>query len=182
MFSCRTLPPPPPRSVDHLSGYRLEYKLSRPNPEELERRSDAYIIAYEARKRQKEERMAAMLNLPDEDGFITVRRVHKKRGNTDGKVTVKAIRSEQAARLAPTGGKGKDALDFYRFQHREAKRESKCCPSPPLPLRRVCTRAYTRLTEQTVFTDVELLELRRKFEEDKARIAAMRANRRFKPY
>ncbi|RKP07016.1 ribosomal RNA-processing protein 7-domain-containing protein [Thamnocephalis sphaerospora] len=134
-----------------LARYQQAYALSRPNPDELEKRANAYILAHEERKREEEERIAATLNLPDEDGFITVRRVHRKRGNTDGKVTVKAIRPEQAQRLAPTGGKGKDVQDFYRFQQREAKRE-------------------------------KLLELRRKFEEDKERIASMRANRRFRPY
>jgi hypothetical protein len=100
----------------------MEYRRSRPIPKELEKRVNDYILAYEERKRQEEERKAAAANMPDEDGFITVTYDRRKRGTSDGKVTVKAVRAEVAQQRKP---KEKVILDFYRFQHREAKRESK---------------------------------------------------------
>ncbi|KAI8053915.1 ribosomal RNA-processing protein 7-domain-containing protein [Syncephalis plumigaleata] len=134
-----------------LERYKLTYQQSRPAPSTLGKQANAYIVAYEEEQRKKQAMESAMYNVPDEDGFITVVRQHRKRGNTDGRGMVKAVRAEDAAKLKEKSVDSKEKVDFYRFQHREAKRE-------------------------------KLLDLRRKFEQDKERIAKMRTNRRFKPY
>jgi len=71
-----------------------------------------------ARRRELE----AKHNKPDEDGFILVTRYGKRNTNTDGNITVSAMREEEARELKP---KKKELQDFYRFQLRETKRNSK---------------------------------------------------------
>lgn len=70
----------------------------------------------ERKIREEEE---AKRNMPDEDGFVTVMRRGKK-GNSDGNVTVHALRVEEASKLKP---REVGQVDFYRFQAREAKRK-----------------------------------------------------------
>ena len=99
--------------------------------------------------------MEAITNEPDEDGFVTVTRHHKKNVNRDkaSGATMVAISSGRL-KTDDSNRKKKDSkerVDFYRFQMREAKRE-------------------------------KLAELRRKFNEDKDKIAKMKESRRFKPY
>ncbi|KAI9598265.1 ribosomal RNA-processing protein 7-domain-containing protein [Syncephalis fuscata] len=106
-----------------LERYKLAYTSTRPSSAILSKQADDYIIKHEAQERAKEANLSAMYNVPDADGFVTVVRHHRKRGNTDGRGTVKAIRAEEAAKLKEKTGQDKERVDFYRFQHREAKRE-----------------------------------------------------------
>ncbi|RKP27961.1 ribosomal RNA-processing protein 7-domain-containing protein [Syncephalis pseudoplumigaleata] len=108
-----------------LERYKLAYNQSRPSAALLNKQANAYIVAYEEEERRKQAIESAMYNVPDADGFVTVVRQHRKRGNTDGRATVKAVRAEDAAKLKEKSGQGREKVDFYRFQHREAKRESK---------------------------------------------------------
>ena len=67
--------------------------------------------------------LEAKHNKPDEDGFVLVTRYGKRNTNTDGNITVSAMREEEARELKP---KKKELQHFYRFQLRETKRNSKC--------------------------------------------------------
>ncbi|XP_048473463.1 ribosomal RNA-processing protein 7 homolog A [Rhincodon typus] len=84
--------------------------------------------------------------VPDEDGWVKVTRRGRRPGIPRTEAgNLRLIQRERQKRAQ------RELLNFYSWQHREAKRE-------------------------------HIAQLRRKFEEDKQKIALMRAQRKFKPY
>ncbi|ORY08284.1 hypothetical protein K493DRAFT_403449 [Basidiobolus meristosporus CBS 931.73] len=143
--------PETPAAEKHLVGlekYEHLYQRNRLDPETLQTRIDNFMKKFNEAQQEAAKAEAALYNVPDEDGFITVTRKGRRNNNTDGKISVTAIKAEEAQNLKP---KKKELVDFYRFQMREAKRD-------------------------------KLVELRKKFEEDKKKIQHLKTARRFLPY
>jgi len=149
-----------------------------------------------------EAQQAAMArhNVMDEDGFTLVTRAGAKGQNSDGVITITAAKAEDVKNLKP---KKKELQDFYRFQMREAKRDStSSSPTFSFFLANFFFHSFfavhvlephKNLDDLTIeltshcalpcsLLTLELVDLRRKFEEDKLRIEALKVNRRFKPY
>ncbi|RIB17489.1 ribosomal RNA-processing protein 7-domain-containing protein [Gigaspora rosea] len=131
-----------------LKRWLQEYQKLRTDPNKLGAQVDEYMRKFEEAEQEKHKALEARRNQPDEDGFILVTGTGKRNINTDGTITVTAVKADVVKNLKP---KNKELVDFYRFQMREAKRE-------------------------------KLAELRKKFEDDKRKIADLKAARRFKPY
>ena len=139
-----------------LPKWLSEYFGARPGLEELQRRIDAQMAAYDARQQEEERRADAARNVPDEDGFITVSRRARRNTHTDGVVHVKAgsAASAIAAEAAATAALMKEGTvqggltDFYKFQVR-AKRED------------------------------QIDDLRKKFQQDRVRLARAREMRQY---
>ncbi|CAG8445721.1 16000_t:CDS:2 [Dentiscutata erythropus] len=129
-----------------LKRWLQEYQKLRADPNKLNAQVNEYIRKFEEAEQEKHKALEARRNQPDEDGFILVTGTGKRNINTDGTITVTAVKADVAKNLKP---KNKGLVDFYRFQMREAK---------------------------------QLAELRKKFEDDKRKIADLKAARRFKPY
>lgn len=119
--------------------YAAQKQLTYPPRADLLRLVDKYMTTYsdleEAKARETRKQMAE----PDEDGFVTVTR------GTKG--VVKRDEAEEVARKLEEKRKKEAPLeDFYRFQHRERRRE-------------------------------QGEGLRRRFEEERRRVADMRSGR-----
>ncbi|KAF9417472.1 Ribosomal RNA-processing protein 7, partial [Podila epigama] len=131
-----------------LFKWLQDYHNQRPAADALQIKVDDYMEKFERSEYEAQKAALERLNVMDEDGFTLVTSAGSKGANTDGKITIRAIKTQEAKTIKP---KKKELQDFYRFQMREAKRD-------------------------------KLVDLRRKFEEDKLRIEALKVNRRFKPY
>ncbi|KAG0340435.1 Ribosomal RNA-processing protein 7 [Podila humilis] len=125
-----------------------EYHDKRPAAATLQIKVDEYMEKFERSEYEAQQAALARLNVMDDDGFTLVTSAGSKGANSDGVISIKAVKAEDVKHIKP---KKKELQDFYRFQMREAKRD-------------------------------KLVDLRRKFEEDKIRIEALKTNRRFKPY
>ncbi|KAH7440990.1 hypothetical protein KP509_03G019700 [Ceratopteris richardii] len=132
-----------------MKKWLSEYHNQRPGLHVLQQRIDEFIADFEAREeRARQERETAAA----EEGWTVVTR-HKGRkkttdsesGITVGGIAPAAVENKQKKKTTET------ALNFYRFQRREARRN-------------------------------EILELQQRFEEDKKKIVALRAARKFRPY
>ncbi|KAF9295612.1 Ribosomal RNA-processing protein 7 [Mortierella antarctica] len=131
-----------------VSKWLEEYHHKRPAVAALQTKVDEYMDKFERSEYEAQQAALARHNVMDEDGFTLVTSAGHKGANSDGVISIKAVKAEEAQHIKP---KKKELQDFYRFQMREAKRD-------------------------------KLVDLRRKFEEDKVRIEALKVNRRFKPY
>ncbi|CAG8441719.1 1440_t:CDS:2 [Ambispora gerdemannii] len=131
-----------------LEKWIQEYQLLRKSPDILQAGVDKFMLEYEEAEKERQRKLEANLNKPDEDGFILVTRAARRNVNTDGDIAVTAAKAEEIKNLQP---KKRELTDFYRFQLRETKRN-------------------------------KLIELRKKFEQDKQKIAQLKAARRFTPY
>lgn len=104
-----------------MKKWLTQYKESRPGLEVLQQRIDEFVMAHEERLEQERKEREAQAA---EDGWTVV--VHHKgrkkttdaeTGTTVGSVASAAVMDKMSKK------KGKEiALDFYRFQKREAKR------------------------------------------------------------
>ena len=72
--------------------------------------------------------------------------------------------------------KGRKLINFYSFQMRETKMERK------IQWNSMFFFLFVFLNSILNIFLIDLADLRKKFEEDKKRIAAMKASRKFKPY
>lgn len=94
--------------------YIAHQRLCYPDRNILRTNVDQYMLAFEEEEARKRRALAKLRSEPDEDGFVTV-----TRGGRAGPARVEeatAALEKQKARHA-----GKE--DFYRFQHREKKKE-----------------------------------------------------------
>jgi RNA recognition motif-containing protein len=91
----------------------------------------------------------------DEDGFVIVGKSKSTRNVGENGASVLTLSKADAETLKP---KDKSLKDFYRFQMRERKRAG------------------------NPIANIELKELRKKFELDKAKVEKMKEQRRFRPY
>ncbi|KAL2649671.1 hypothetical protein R1flu_017799 [Riccia fluitans] len=142
----------PVRNHTSLTGMKkwlADYRAKRPGLAALQKAVDDFMAEFDAREEKaKVQRMAAA----QEEGWtlVTGNKGRKKTVDAESGVRVGAVSSLAVEEKAKTKTK-ESAVDFYRFQRREAKRN-------------------------------EVLELQKKFEEDKKRIAKMREARKFRPY
>uniref|UniRef100_A0A8D2PJK0 Ribosomal RNA processing 7 homolog A n=1 Tax=Zosterops lateralis melanops TaxID=1220523 RepID=A0A8D2PJK0_ZOSLA len=129
-----------------ISKWIASYEASIVNPQELKAEVDAYMQDYDKKMAEEEAKAAEEEGVPDEEGWVKVTRKGRKPGlpRTEA-ANLRLLEKEKQKRAR------KELLNFYAWQHREAKRE-------------------------------HIAQLRKKFEEDKQRIALMRAQRKFRPY
>jgi len=140
------------------------------NEKEAKTEIEEYIVAYD---KQIEERIAREKMLAeDDDGWTTVTS-GKKRGKfapTRKESIINKVQQKEEQRK-----KKKQLLNFYTFQIREAKKQSKY------------TESYLWGIEiQSIyiilFFLLDLAELRKKFELDKKRLQELKKKRTFKPF
>jgi len=122
--------------------------------EELQRSVDSFMQAFEADELRRREHEEQQHNRMDDDGFVLVTRKRTGRSvATDGQVTVGAASAAAQAALAEKRKKKKTADRVDFYQFQRHERKKE-----------------------------QLSKLREQFEADKARIAKMRAERKFRPY
>ena len=113
-----------------MAKWLAEHFEERPGVVALQSYCDDVLAGYDVRRKENERAAKALLNVPDEDGFITVTSGGRRNTHSDGTVQVKAATAGSAAaaerRIAKNGGVANGAertfSDFYRFQTR-ARRE-----------------------------------------------------------
>ena len=99
-----------------------EYHRRRPDAAALQIKVDDYMEKFERSEYEAQQAALARHNVMDEDGFTLVTRAGSKGQNSDGVISITAAKAEDVKDLKP---KKKELQDFYRFQMREAKRDSK---------------------------------------------------------
>lgn len=101
-----------------LAKFISEFLNSRPSIAELKTKVDAEIEMFNEHELRDKLEAEEKLNLPDEDGFVTVTKGGRRK---DGKGAVAG--AAFTLKDGQTVKKPKEGLvDFYRFQMREAKR------------------------------------------------------------
>ena len=113
-----------------MAKWLAEHFEERMGHAALQNYCDDVLAGYDVRRKENERAAKALLNVPDEDGFITVTSGGRRNTHSDGTVQVKAATAGSAAaaerRIAKNGGVANGAertfSDFYRFQTR-ARRE-----------------------------------------------------------
>lgn len=113
----------------------------RPEHSVLQAKVDDYMDKFERSEYEAQQAAQARLNVMDEDGFTVVTSAGNKGYNTDGVIRIQAIKAEEAKNIKP---KKKELQDFYRFQMREAKRDSTS----------LCAIASTRVGNGRVFRGI----------------------------
>lgn len=102
-----------------------EYHHKRPAAAALQIKVDEYMDKFERSEYEAQQAALARHNVMDEDGFTLVTSAGHKGANSDGVISIKAVKAEEAQHIKP---KKKELQDFYRFQMREAKRDSTSRP------------------------------------------------------
>ncbi|KAJ1910273.1 hypothetical protein H4219_006246 [Mycoemilia scoparia] len=141
-----------------INRYIYEYRAARPPADMLKKEVDQFMTKFMEAEYERERQMAATRNVPDEDGFITVTSRRSRRG--------------AAASGAPDSD-GFITVGVARKEEAEAiaARQKK---------KKELTNFY-RWQQREQKRD-RLVELRKKFEEDKQKIAQLKSTRRFRPY
>lgn len=129
------------------------------------------LFCLQEAEREKQE---AEKQQDDEEGWIKVTRGHKgaKARPHSEAANQRVLQREKKKKMR------KELLNFYAWQHKKTQKERKFYFS-------ACLRARwcpIRLEPEDVFIFTDIAELRKKFEEDKQKIALMRAQRKFRPY
>jgi hypothetical protein len=103
--------------------------MKRPDRKEYQSELDAWMAGYDAVLETKRKEELAKLGRPDEDGWITVTRVHRRNLNTaaDGSVGVTAANPAVIRELSQNRKEPSSFADFYRFQLRQAKHDRMWC-------------------------------------------------------
>ncbi|GAV02605.1 hypothetical protein RvY_13146-2 [Ramazzottius varieornatus] len=99
-----------------IAAWMDQKKRPLPSLVDLKREIDEYMEAYDTRQEAEQQKVKQNLGEPDEDGWVTVTRVGKKRGTRQEKVT-----SEAAESAVKKKNSEKELQDFYKFQVREGK-------------------------------------------------------------
>jgi len=145
---------PDTATPDALRGMKKwigNYKAKRPGVEVLQRQIDQWMADYDEREQQTERDRE---DAEAEDGWtVVVAKTGRKKTTDDTGISVGAVALEAAEDRGNKKRRKKAdaALDFYRFQRHEARRN-------------------------------EVLELQERFQEDKKRIAQLKAARKFRPF
>ncbi|CAA7404936.1 unnamed protein product [Spirodela intermedia] len=151
-----------------MKKWVMEYQQRRPGLDVIQQRLNEFIASYEAEQEQaKREREARAAG----EGWTVV--VHhkgrKKTTDSESGVAVGSV-SQAAVEQKMTQKKEKElALDFYRFQRREARRND----------RFYCEFGQSRSTQ---LVSNGCCTCGNKFEQDKKRVQQLRAARKFRPY
>ena len=171
-------PRPWPTSSEEPSGlshYRSLYNSLRPPLDSVKAHADSSIELYEyelAKKKQKSKYRKGEA-IVDEDGFTLVTRGGAYGQTLGGGVGVASKRFQRSGETTRNRNskKEKEKEGFYAFHKAEKQRSGIFYSSFPL--------SYFRLLH---CQPLELMELKRKWEEDKAKVEKLKASRRFKPY
>ena len=114
---------PPVEAATPLETWWAKYQEERPGAGKLKRAADEHVSAYEAEQSRLAAIELANRNKMDADGFIKVTR-RSKGTHTDGVVHVRATKLDaEQLEARKKRDKEKQKSDFYRFQHRERKRD-----------------------------------------------------------
>lgn len=135
---------------------------------------EEYLTLYD---KQIEDRIAKeQIAEEDDDGWVTIA-AGKKRGQfapSRKESTIGKVQQKEEQRK-----KKKQLLNFYTFQIREAKKQSKC----NFKSQDFCNTKFL-LETYLIYTMLllDLAELRKKFELDKKRLQELKLKRTFKPF
>ena len=168
-----------PTSSEEPSGlahYRALYDSLRPPLDAVRAFADSSIEVYEyeqAKKKQKSKYRKGEA-IVDADGFTLVTRGGAYGKTLGGGVAVASKRFQRSGQAARNRSNKKDKKEkegFYAFQKAEKQRSGMSFSAKI---------QFTLLTNDLFFPG--LIELKRKWEEDKAKVEKLKASRRFKPY
>ncbi|PPQ75851.1 hypothetical protein CVT24_000609 [Panaeolus cyanescens] len=167
-----------PTSSEELSGlshYRALYDGLRPPLDSIKAYVDSSIELYDyevAKKKQKSKYKKGEA-IVDEDGFTLVTRGGAYGKTLGGGV---AVASKRFQRSGESGGRNRNKKEkkekegFYAFQKAEKQRSGM----------KFIFIYHIHILTLNLYQ--ELMELKRKWEEDKAKVDKLKASRRFKPY
>lgn len=158
-----------------LAHYLALYDSLRPPLDVVQEHADTYIEAYEyelAKAKQKSQYRKGEA-IVDEDGFTLVTRGGAYGQTLGGGVAVASKKFQQTGQTRPRNSKKekKEKEGFYGFQKAEKQRKG----IPKCDLIFAFFSFLLRLF-------AALLDLKRKWEEDKAKVEKLKASRRFNPY
>lgn len=171
-LSTPSKPRPWPASEDPsgLTRYSELYNLQRPPLDAVRDHADTYMEWYEydqakAKQKTKYRKGEAIV---DEDGFTLVTRGGAYGKTLGGGVGVASKIFQQSGQTSNRRRKKeKEKEDFYAFQKAEKQRNGD---------------SSARLTSSFAHACTEIMDLRQKWEVDKANIEKLKQSRKFKPY
>ncbi|KAG6854269.1 hypothetical protein C0991_008962 [Blastosporella zonata] len=178
-LSSATKPRPWPTISEEPSGlahYLSLYDTLRPPLDAIREHADSSILVYEheVQKSKQKSKYRKGEAIVDDDGFTLVTRggaFGKTLGGGVGVATKQFQRSGQTSKRNRNDKKdGKEKKDFYAFQKAEKQRSGM--------LTFVLAIGYW----DSYFLLIEIMNLKKRWEEDKAKVEALKASRRFKPY
>lgn len=144
---------PEPEGAYGLKGWVQEHKAQRPGNEVLQQQLDAWMLSFEeSEKRKLEAQQSAM----DEEGWTVVVKSKGRKKTREAEGGGKAAVATGGLSAAAAAQAGKDSkLKKHEDFYRFQQREKR---------------------------RNELVDLRQQFDEDRKRVAQLRASRNFKPY
>ena len=175
----RAWPSPSSDEPSGLAHYKAVYAALRPALDSVKAFADSAmeLHEYNERKEKRQSRYKKGEAIVDEDGFTLVTRGGAYGKTLGGGVGVASKRFQRSAREARSRGtrkkkEGKEKEGFYSFQRAEKQRAG---------LWSFLCFFFSLFFLLNDFW-IDLLELKRKWEEDKARVEKLKASRRFRPY
>jgi len=160
-----------------LAHYAALYDSLRPPLDAVREHADTSVLAHEhevqkAKQRSKYRKGEAIV---DEDGFTVVTRggaYGKTLGGGVGVASKGFQRTGQTSKRSRGAKKEKkEKVDFYGFQKAEKQRKGG-----------FFLVLFFWLIVRLIGTGIVLMDLQKKWEEDKAKVEALKASRKFKPY
>lgn len=166
--------PSSPESPLGLSHYTALYDSLRPPLDVVRQHADSSmeLYEYELQKTKQKSKYRKGEAIVDEDGFTLVTRGGAYGKTLGGQVGV-ASKKFQEGRGGRHRNKKKDNEKdgFYAFQKAEKQRKGALLPN-----------SFISLYMKGSLMLSDLMDLKRKWEEDKARVEQLKASRTFKPY
>jgi len=168
--SSKPLPWPSSEEPRGLSHYLAKYDAERPSLDALRAHADSYMERFEfdLAKNKQATKYRKGEAIVDEDGFTLVTRGGAYGQTLGGGV---GVASKEFMLTGKTGSRKKKETGgketFYAFQKAEKQRQGEC---------------KVVLVGILVYGPIAIINLKRKFEEDKARVEKLKESRRFKPY
>ena len=171
-------PRPWPTSSEEPSGishYRALYDSLRPSLDSVKAYADSSIeyYEYELAKKKQISKYRKGEAIVDEDGFTLVTRGGAYGQTLGGGVNVASKRFQrygETTRSRNSKKEKKEKEGFYAFHKAEKQRSG------------FYHLLHMIISIYSLAKPVELMELKRKWEEDKAKVEKLKASRRFKPY
>ena len=165
--------PTSPEEPSGLGHYQALYSAQRPSLDTIKIFSDSAVAVYEYEQAKKKQQSKYRKGeaIVDDDGFTLVTRGGAYGKTLGGGVAVATKRFQRGSESKRNRGQKKETTEkegFYAFQRAEKQRSGSC----------FCFFVLYCL----LILFVELLELKRKWEEDKAKVEKLKAARRFRPY
>jgi ribosomal RNA-processing protein 7 len=173
-------PRPWPTSSEKPSGlahYYALYDSLRPPLDSVRAFADSSIEVYEYQQVKKKQKSKYRKGeaVVDADGFTLVTRGGAYGKTLGGGVAVASKRFQRSGLAARNRSNKKEKREkegFYAFQKAEKQRSGMY----------FSVKIQFTVLSLTTFSSPGLIELKRKWEEDKAKVEKLKASRRFKPY